>query len=593
MFINARDNTQDERARYWLHNIKGFANRSPVLIIINQIDQNPNASVNEPALRILYPELIDTIKLSAKCYSKKDFRESLEMQILNALESLPIINESFLSSWKMLKHRLQNMEEYYIDKNKYFSICTECEVEDNSLLRTQLLDWFADLGVSFCYQDSIDLSNYMILRPDWITNAIYIILFNCAAMSKNGVILHKDIYRLLGDKKSGKRVLDKVSYSTQEVAYVLGVIRKFRLSYRIDDKNEFIPMLCDRNENGISRRFYGNKNILEYHLQYQYLPLNVVHRLMVDLRHDLNIEYVWLTGAVFESNEMGYSALVKAEDNYLRIYVEAQNRLFHASSYLGFIRSIVKDINSSMGLLPVEKIVYKEDDNWDEFDYGYIIDSFEHGNVTVYSSKLKKNLYIKDILNQTDGQDNLQKHKLLNDLVEACQMLQARKMYWNCIEDERNTYIRDILRSKTYICADQTLMGKSETGARAGELDIEILETPSKHMAVIEALNVSGFTNTDINNWNKHLQKLLDNYNPIGLPIAFLVSYLECTKDVYREIWMNYCKHIKSYSCGAYILQKSSECGMNMSFYCRTLECQYDRAGMPITVYHIFVRIGE
>lgn len=47
VFVNARDNTQDERARYWLHNIKSFADNSPVIMVINQMDQNPSASVNE------------------------------------------------------------------------------------------------------------------------------------------------------------------------------------------------------------------------------------------------------------------------------------------------------------------------------------------------------------------------------------------------------------------------------------------------------------------------------------------------------------------------------------------------------------------
>lgn len=56
--------------------------------------------------------------------------------------------------------------------------CDICEVEADHTIRMQLLDWFSDLGISFCYSDSHQLANYMVLRPDWITNAIYIILFN-------------------------------------------------------------------------------------------------------------------------------------------------------------------------------------------------------------------------------------------------------------------------------------------------------------------------------------------------------------------------------------------------------------------------------
>lgn len=593
VFINARDNTQDERARYWLHNIKSFAENSPVILVINQIDQNPSASVNEPALKALYPELKDIVKLSATCYSKEEFEKNLQRKIIDELINLPIINEPFLISWKNLKYRLQSMKEYYIDKQEFLSICNKCEVENSISLRMQLLDWFADLGVSFCYQDSRQLADYMILRPDWITNAIYIILFNCASMSANGVISHENIYNMLGDQKSGKRVLNGVTYSTNEVEYVLGVIRKFRLSYRIDEGMEFIPMLCNRNENAISEKFYGRNDVLEYNLQYPYLPLNVIHRLMVELRHDLKSEYVWLTGAVFESPEMGFSALVKTEDNYLRIYVYAQNELFPASSYLGFIRTVLKDINASMGLFPTEKIIYKENDSSDEFDYEYILDSYEHGNKTIYSSKLKRNLDIRNILNQTDGENHARKEKLLNDLIDGCKMLQGNKLFWDSTEDQRNTFIRDIMRSKRYICSDQTLMGKSQSGKSAGEIDIEVFETESKPMALIEALNISGFSNSSIEYWNVHLKKLLDNYNPIGMPVVFLISYLECSKDSFKEIWMKYYKHISSYSCGTYILQRANEYVTDASFYCRVAECQYDRSGMPTMVYHILVRLGE
>lgn len=82
VFVNARDNTQDERARYWLHNIKSFADNSPVIMVINQMDQNPSASVNESSLRRLYPELRDIIKMSAITFTKEAFEDALQKQII-------------------------------------------------------------------------------------------------------------------------------------------------------------------------------------------------------------------------------------------------------------------------------------------------------------------------------------------------------------------------------------------------------------------------------------------------------------------------------------------------------------------------------
>ena len=176
VLVNARDNTQDERARYWLHNIKSFANESPVLLVLNQIDQNPSASVNEVSLRELYPKLTCVIKLSAKNNSAEEFKIIFERAMVNEISKMPSLEEPFLPSWSLLKTRLQNMSENYIDAYAYAKLNEECGVEDNREVREALLDWFSDLGISFCYRDSSALSNYMILRPDWITNAIYIIL---------------------------------------------------------------------------------------------------------------------------------------------------------------------------------------------------------------------------------------------------------------------------------------------------------------------------------------------------------------------------------------------------------------------------------
>lgn len=596
VLVNARDNTQDERARYWLHNIKSFANGSPVLLVLNQIDQNPSASVNEVSLRELYPQLTKVIKLSAKNNSVEEFNNAFESEMVSEISKMPSLGEPFLPAWSLLKTRLQNMSENYIDSNAYARISEECGVEDNYEVRNALLDWFSDLGVSFCYRDSAALSNYMILRPDWITNAIYVILFNCSGNVENGIIKHETIHWLLhptgNPQFRPKSVLSGVNYSVEETEYVLGVIRKFRLSYRIDDDTEFIPMLCERNEKSIAIQFTENESVLEYHMHYSYLPNNVIHRLMVEMRSHLDIQNVWLTGAVFAQEGIGLSALVKSQDNILKIYVKSESSLHPANTYLNIIKNTIDRINKALGLSAHGSIIYKADGRSESFDYEYITESYQHGNVDVYSRVFKKNLKILDILNKTDRGVTEKQTRLIGDIVSACQMMQSTKIYWKASEDDRNTFVRDILRTKGYYIADQTRSGKSSTGKQPGELDIEIRESSDTPWTVYEALNITGFAQTSKNNWNEHLIRLLDNYNPLGYPFLFLVSYLECTKDRFKEIWLDYFAHLSVYSPLNYSLQ-SVEGQSDESFYIRSAQCVYDRAGLPTTVYHICVRLGE
>ena len=171
-------------------------------------------------------------------------------------------------------------------------------------------------------------------------------------------------------------------------------------------------------------------------------------------------------------------------------------------------------------------------------------------------------------------------------------MMQSAKMYWKASEDERNTFVRDVLRAKDYYISDQTRSGKSGTGKKPGELDIEIRKSADTPWTVYEALNITGFAQTSKEKWNEHLVRLLDNYNPVGYPFLFLVSYLECRKDRFKEIWLDYFEHLSTYSPPNYSLQ-SADGQSDDSFYIRCAECVYDRAGLPTTIYHICVRLGE
>ena len=45
VFLNARQDPLDDRARYWLENICSFAQDAPVLLVINKMDQNDRPEI--------------------------------------------------------------------------------------------------------------------------------------------------------------------------------------------------------------------------------------------------------------------------------------------------------------------------------------------------------------------------------------------------------------------------------------------------------------------------------------------------------------------------------------------------------------------
>ena len=64
---------------------------------------------------------------------------------------------------------------------------------------------------------------------------------------------------------------------------------------------------------------------------------------------------------------------------------------------------------------------------------------------------------------------------------------------------------------------------------------------------MIEALRVSGDTKKT---WDKHLDKLIGNYNYFGARFLYLLTYVDADVERFGNIWKGYQKHIKEYNPG-------------------------------------------
>ena len=371
VMINARNNTQDDQARYWLHNVSSFAAGCPVLLVLNQVDQNPNASINERSLKRLYPDLRQVIRLSALNFDQETFNQEFTEKMLKQISAFKSLGTIFPPSWKKVMDQLRGMEGNYIRGGEFARICQNSGV-DGQKLRLDLLKWFHDIGVSFCCGQSARLRDYVVLRPEWITNAIYTIIWNKRSETTNGMVDRDEIYELLSPEARDevKRVRADMCYGIDDVDYVLNITRQFRLSFPMDDGKEFIPILCDANALPEADDFLAEPGIIEFRMEYDYLPSNVLHRLMVEMRQDLIPDKVWLTGALLRQKYNHIEALVKSEGDVLSIYIKAGDADHKAHTYLNTLRCALDAIHQDMGLKPPKMLVaYTEDDQTEYFPY--------------------------------------------------------------------------------------------------------------------------------------------------------------------------------------------------------------------------------
>ncbi len=609
--VNARDNTQDERAQYWLNNIKSFANGCPVILVLNKIDQNPSASINERLLQDDYPQIIETMKMSALRDCKIQFDQLLQA-ILDAVKEFDSYAMEFPLSWNCVKQELSHMDLNYIGDGQYRSICKKNHVEDEQI-QNWLLDWFHDLGVSFNYRrmDRL-LGTYMVLKPQWITNAIYIILFNGRDQASNGIM---EIDKIIALLKNPPKSVENIRYEIEEVPYILGVMRRFEISYNIDPDHEFIPMMCDRNQHRDAEQFVM-EDTLEYWMVYEYLPNNVLHKLMMKMRDDLAEDKIWLTGMILKPAGSEVTALVRMHHKRIEIFIRSGNPAVEScKEYLTLIRRYLLKINQDLNLYAEDIIVYKEGELREEIKYSYLLKHLSAGKNYYFSEKYGRDVSVNAILGTVERTYDLElilkfcqenqaltfprlqglmmewekntvtEEKLTRDLLADCEKLQGNTLLkLQGKENDRNTYFRDLLQTQSYQVRDQTLNGTSPGGKSAGELDLLIVDRRHEPFAILEALNLDSLKEDYL---TAHIEKLYQ-YDTWGLERNYLVSY------VTARDFGGFCRKYQKFIAGfeyPYPLVEVRESGISSYTDIRILETVLSRNQKQTKLIHILVRL--
>lgn len=624
VLVSVEDDDYQERAEYWLRNIKSFAPIAPVLLAFNKIDIRPRLFLDEKALRAANGNLKQIVSISALEFDQEKFDSEFRSVLLQEIVNTGTLDVQWPKSWIKLKSRMENLDKYYIPLDDYEEICTDCQVED---VGEELLKWFNDLGVSFYFPDNLSLEDQVILNPRWITNGLYIILFNQCKGIANGIVPRRSIHSLLkrAQKDPAIQCTDRKAKYTRpgDVEYVLGIMRQFCLSLQIGEDREFIPMLCQPHPTLELTAYETDEEVLEFHMEFEYLPNNVLHRLMVEQYSELDPKNVWRTGAQLQQPGTGLSAVVAMDENTLKFFISHSDSRHAPQTYLTALKAKVDQIWQQMGLQPPEEsFVYKNGRKRGIFGCDELKYALQSGNSELYSRDLKRSIPIADLLcqfgleesvwcepsalrrkvfaAQNQNTPSIDEQQLLEYLVESCQNIQGEHSYratgdGSGRENQRNRRIRDdlklLLKGTGYLVSDQSERGFSKSGQGSGELDILLEDKNGVLRTVIEALRIHNCKTKD---WEEHLTRLLGNYNYAGLRVAYLVTYVDANEDYFLKLWEGYQKFIPTYNPGKYSANPASFRKLNTDQdlqYIQKAVCSYTCVSAKVTVYHLFVMV--
>ena len=175
---------------------------------------------------------------------------------------------------------------------------------------------------------------------------------------------------------------------------------------------------------------------------------------------------------------------------------------------------------------------------------------------------------------------------ILQDLLAACVKLQSNSTYFETSENQRNDYIRDLLKTEKYDVKDQTRRGISANGKSAGEVDI-LIEEGGLPVTIIEALNLDSL---DTNYLDRHLDKVY-RYDTVGNVFNIILAYVRVVN--FSKFCEKYFEHIKKYQHVYPLISADDRYEVENFPYAdiRVMQTVHDRNDCNTILYHVCVLI--
>ena len=351
LYVLVADNREDNTDfNYWLNIIKLFAEDSPILIVLNEKD-DLQRKINASELGKRYPESLKKIlRVNFKTYEEQDIGKRQQRlkrigKVIRDIEhhasDLPHIGEPVPALWVDVRQAVENHADNYIYLQEFIQICHDQGITNDQDIDT-LLSYFHDLGIVLHFADNPLLSERVILKPAWATNAVYCIFDNDLIKAQQGRFTRTDCSALWRDNQY--KYMDNV---------LIELMKNFLLVYQIEDTENLIaPQMLPQDTPDYSWNDANNSL-----MQFRYdllMPKGILWEFIVMMyRYIKNHSWVWRNGVILERD----GTIAEVIENLFerRIYIR-----FNGTGITEF-RAIITDqldaISQSYHNLEYEKMI--------------------------------------------------------------------------------------------------------------------------------------------------------------------------------------------------------------------------------------------
>lgn len=274
----------------WFQTAALFGEGSPLVLVLNEFKTGIGmGSFDCNYWKKQFPDLLKEV-FTVNLGTQQNLSAAEEYIRLLA-QTLPHTKYTFPSNWAAIRRVLnERRNEQFITLPEYLEICKKNNLQEreSALILSSVLH---KVGDCLHYQKSELLKQFIILKNEWATDAVYKILDDkIVAEQKYGFFDRSDIERIW------------YSQEYQDMRpQLLELMKQFKLVYQLPGKEEFVtpPLLPPGRPNDF---VWPENDSLELYIEYEFIPKALLTQFIVTRHADIarGRTLVWRHGVILQ-----------------------------------------------------------------------------------------------------------------------------------------------------------------------------------------------------------------------------------------------------------------------------------------------------
>lgn len=418
IYILVLDSRTDSRKYYWLRHIEKYGGKSPIVVVMNKIDENPAYNIQQKQINEKFPAIENRFhRLS--CRNDEGLGEVVQSLKSALLSEHSMYGTPLSPDWINVKNRLveETRNKRYISRESYEAICGEFGVDDSSSQET-LLEYLDNLGIVLHFKE-LDFSEMYVLDPHWVTIGVYKIVNS--SYTKSGKLSLDDLGYILNTEEIRGKEYDPAkdksfTYQRDEQRFILDIMRQFELCYEKTQGRYIIPTLLPKELPDEPE--FSEEHALRFVMKYDYLPATIIPRLMVSMRRDILDGYEWKYGLVLKSpDHEDITAKVVSDIEEKSLTITVQGEVRYKREYLSVIRHRIREINDSFSNIAVEEYIPLPGHVGKFEKYNELLGYEKAGKNEYFSGELGKVFFVSEMLDSVISREERQKEERMGDTI--------------------------------------------------------------------------------------------------------------------------------------------------------------------------------